>query len=205
MKKPNNESLPSPSHEHSLPPPFSPSSLPSENCEENTLPEEETRQKETIGPSPECMASLEEQIKRMQADFENYKRHKDEEWEQYRKYAGEKLLIELVAIQDNLERAIKAAQETKNLKALIEGLQLVLRQIQCTLMKEGVKEIPAVGCLFDPCVHQAVQKEICDEVPDETVTEEFQRGYSMGDRLLRPSLVKVSRKPHTVKLSKEEE
>lgn len=198
MKITGGESLPSPSHEHSLPPPSLPSSLLSENEEENALPEEETSQKETAGPGPECVASLDEQMKRMQADFENYKRRKEEEWEQYRKYAGEKLLIELVAIQDNLERAVKAAQETKNLKALIEGLQLVLRQIQCTLMKEGVKEIPAVGCLFDPCVHQAVQKEICDEVPDETITEEFQRGYAMGDRILRPSLVKVSRKPQAV-------
>ncbi len=195
MKKPGGEALPSPSHEHSLPP-ASPSFTEGEKDGSQTGPIEDKPSRENEAENHERQNILEEQLKRMQADFENYKRRKEEEWEQYRRYANEKLLIELVAIQDNLERAVKAAQETSNLKALIEGLQLVLRQIQCALMKEGVREIQAIGCRFDPSIHQAVQKEICCEVPDETITEEFQRGYTMGDRILRPSLVKVSRTPN---------
>jgi len=190
--------LPAPSGDRELAPPDK--EKVSSNLKENTDLISETEELSSpedliIQEKDKRIAELEEQQKRMQADFENYKKRKDEEWEEYRKYASEKLILEMVCIQDNLERALKAAQETNNLRSLIDGLQLVLRQIKCLLVNEGVNEIPALGCKFDPCLHQAVQREESKNVPDETVVEEYQRGYKIGDKILRPSLVKVSRHP----------
>ena len=93
---------------------------------------------------------------------------------------------------DNLERAIKAAKGAKSADGLIQGVDLTLKQLQGVLGKFGVQSIPTMGQPFDPSGHQAVATVPSSQVPDQHVVEEFQRGYRLHDRILRPAMVTVS-------------
>ncbi|HEY3998399.1 MAG TPA: nucleotide exchange factor GrpE [Candidatus Xenobia bacterium] len=136
---------------------------------------------------------LKEQIRRTQADFENYRRRQQNAQDEMRLLAKERILEAMLPLQDNLQRAVDAAKTTRNVDSLLEGLNLVLRQMRETFTKEGLVAITAQGALFDPNLHHAVTSEDRDDVPDQTVLEEFQKGYKLGERVLRPSLVKVAR------------
>ena len=129
------------------------------------------------------------------AEFTNYRRRSREELDQARRFASEDFIIRLLPILDNFDRAIKAAEEIGDFNALHGGVILILRQLQDLLEKEGVQPIEAVGQEFDPNVHEAVMREDTDDYPDNTIVEEFQRGYTLGDKVVRPSMVKVARKP----------
>ncbi len=127
------------------------------------------------------------------AEFTNFRRRSREELDQARRFASENFIIRLLPILDNFDRAIKAAEEIGDFNVLHGGVILILRQLQDLLEKEGVQPIEAVGQEFDPNVHEAVMREDTDDYPDNAVIEEFQRGYTMGDRVVRPSMVKVAR------------
>ena len=129
------------------------------------------------------------------AEFTNYRRRSREELDQARRFASEDFIIRLLPILDNFDRAIKAAEEIGDFNALHGGVILILRQLQDLLEKEGVQPIEAVGQQFDPNVHEAVMRADTDDYPDNTIVEEFQRGYTLGDKVVRPSMVKVARKP----------
>ncbi|HET6453515.1 MAG TPA: nucleotide exchange factor GrpE, partial [Armatimonadota bacterium] len=98
-------------------------------------------------------------------------------------------------VLDNFERAIKTAEEIKDYDALHGGVILILRQLRDILTKEGVKPIEAQGKLFDPNLHEAVMRLDSDEYTDGMIIEEFQTGYMIGDKVIRPSMVKVARPP----------
>lgn len=127
------------------------------------------------------------------AEYTNFRRRAKEELDQARKFGAEDFIIRLLPILDNFDRAIKAAEEIGDFNALHGGVVLTLRQLQDLLTREGVEPIEAVGQEFDPNLHEAVMREDTDEHPDNAVVEEFQRGYTMGDRVIRPSMVKVAR------------
>jgi molecular chaperone GrpE len=128
----------------------------------------------------------------LQAEFQNYRRRMTEEKASLDKFAGEKVIKELLPIVDNFERGLNAAKTTSNFDALVGGVSGVLKQMDALLQKSGVTPIEAVGKEFDPNLHEAIGMAEDSDLPANTVAEELQRGYLLHDRVLRPSLVKVS-------------
>ena len=129
------------------------------------------------------------------ADFQNYRRRQEEENRQNRQFANREMILALLPILDNFERALSAAEQSNSYEALVGGVALTLRQMQDFLKKNGVEAIEAVGREFDPNFHEAVMRVEDEQHPENTVVEELQRGYAMHDRVLRPSMVKVAAKP----------
>jgi molecular chaperone GrpE len=134
----------------------------------------------------------EKRLKYLQAEFQNFRRRKEEEQKDLQKFSNSELIRELLPVIDNFERALTAADRTKNFDALVAGVSGTLKQLQTFLQKAGVKSIEAVGKEFDPNFHEAIGHSDDAELPANTVAEEVQRGYTMHDRVLRPTLVKVS-------------
>lgn len=134
-----------------------------------------------------------DRLLRVSADFENYKKRSSREMEDFRKYANQSLLKEMLSVVDNLELAISSSKEDKNAdKNLIDGLNLTLNEILRVFEKFDVKPIEAQGQTFDPAYHEAVMREETDDYPENTVISEFQKGYLIHDRLLRPAMVVVA-------------
>ncbi|HEY3297994.1 MAG TPA: nucleotide exchange factor GrpE [Armatimonadota bacterium] len=129
------------------------------------------------------------------AEYNNFRRRTREELEQARKFGIEDFIIRLLPVLDNFERGIKAAEEIENYEALHGGVILILRQLRDALEKEGVKPIDAEGQEFDPNIHEAVMRVDTEDYPDNTVIEEFQKGYTLGDKVIRPSMVRVAKHP----------
>ena len=133
---------------------------------------------------------------RLAAEFENYKRVAQREQRDQIKFGNEQLLKELLPVVDNMERAIKAAQENNAAdSALTQGVDLTLKQLSGILAKFGVHEIETAGQAFDPASHQAVSHMPSDTVPRDYVIEEYQKGYRLHDRILRAAMVSVSAGP----------
>ncbi|MDO8683193.1 MAG: nucleotide exchange factor GrpE [Armatimonadota bacterium] len=126
------------------------------------------------------------------ADFANFKRRRQEEYETQVRFANQELILKLLPIVDNFERALQAAQDNRSFDALAEGVSLTLRQIYDLLNREGVQAIDAVGQEFDPMMHEAVMRVESDEYPENTVVEELEKGYTQNSRVIRPARVKVA-------------
>ena len=143
--------------------------------------------------------SLEEEIKvvqdrylRLAAEFENYKKRAQKDQAEYTKYALERLLRDLLPVLDNLQRALQHAQRLGGANGLIEGVELTCKQYLEVLSRFGVRPIPSVGLPFDPTVHQAVATvEPRGQAPN-TIVEEYEKGYYLHDRVLRPARVTVA-------------
>ena len=134
-----------------------------------------------------------DRLLRVSADFENYRKRSAREMEDFRKYANQTLLKEMLSVVDNLELAINSSNDRKKPdKNLIEGLNLTLNEILRVFEKFDVKPIQAQGQTFDPAFHEAVMREETDDFPENTVVSEFQKGYLIHDRLLRPAMVVVA-------------
>ena len=134
-----------------------------------------------------------DRLLRVSADFENYKKRSSREMEEFRKYANQSLLKEMLSVVDNLELAINSSSDGKNTdKTLIEGLNLTLNEILRVFEKFNVTPIEAQGKTFDPAFHEAVMREETDDYPENSVVSEFQKGYLIHDRLLRPAMVVVA-------------
>jgi molecular chaperone GrpE len=140
----------------------------------------------------EELQTLNDKYLRQAAEFDNYKRLAQRDQRDQIRFGNEQLLKELLPVVDNLERAIKAAKDAGSGEALIQGVDLTLKQLTGVLTKFGVQTIPTVGKIFDPSGHQAVASVPSDQIPDQHVVEEFQRGYRLHDRILRAAMVTVS-------------
>jgi molecular chaperone GrpE len=141
----------------------------------------------------EAQASY-DRLLRTTAEFENYKKRSARESQDFRKYANETLLKELLPVVDNLELAVKSAREEGNgQESLVDGIDLTLKEILRVLNKFGVQAVEALNQPFDPAFHQAVVGEESDKHPKNTVIQELQKGYTLHDRLLRPSMVVVAK------------
>ena len=134
------------------------------------------------------LTALKDQYQRMLAEYANYKRRTEQEKQQIGAFTKAELLGGLLTSLDNMEKAV-AAPAGEEYKA---GVDLVMRQFREALMALGLEEIPALGETFDPTVHHAVMREDADGVEPETVTQVFQTGYRVGERVLRPAMVKVA-------------
>lgn len=132
-------------------------------------------------------------LQRLQAEFDNYRKRTQKEKEETVKYAAERLIEALLPILDNFERAMTASQSHPDFAGFVQGMELILRQMQNVLTKEGLTAIEALGQPFDPNLHEAVLQVEAEDHPENTVVEELQKGYYLKEKVLRPSMVKVSR------------
>ena len=131
---------------------------------------------------------------RLAAEFDNFKKRASREKDEFRKYANESIIQELLPVADNLERAIQAIKDDDSVNDLVlEGISMTLKEILKVFEKFKVTPIEALGEPFDPAFHQAVLQEETDIHPENTVLNELQKGYTIHDRLLRPSMVVVSK------------
>ena len=144
-----------------------------------------------------------DRLLRISADFENYKKRSSREMEEFRKYANQSLLKEMLSVVDNLELAINSSKDgNKTDQTLIEGLNLTLNEILRVFEKFNVTPIEAQGKTFDPAYHEAVMREETDDYPENSVISEFQKGYLIHDRLLRPAMVVVAAPKTTTRKDK---
>jgi molecular chaperone GrpE len=130
---------------------------------------------------------------RKTAEFDNYRKRVDRERQSVSEAAAADLLTELLPLVDDLERALRADPGTEGADAYRRGVELIHRQLMDVLRKRGVRPIEAVGADFDPHYHQAVAHDAAEGRREGEVIEEFRRGYMLGDRLLRPAMVKVAK------------
>jgi len=136
-----------------------------------------------------------DRLLRMAADLENYKKRAVKEREEWTKFANEDLMKAILPFIDNLERAINHAEKVADTGVMIEGVRLTLQQILQTLNRFGLAPFESVGKAFDPARHEAMLVVESDQHEPNQVVEEFQKGYLLNDRLLRPATVSVSKLP----------
>jgi molecular chaperone GrpE len=166
------------------------------------LDEERQAKENEIGELKKKLEEKEKEIKehhdrllRLAADFENYKKRAAKEKEDWTKFANEDVIRAILPFIDNLERAVNHAQKVADTGVLIEGVRLTIQQILQTLNKFGLSSFQSVGKPFDPTVHEAMLVVKTDQHEPNQVVEEFQKGYFLNDRLLRPATVSVSKPP----------
>ncbi len=133
-----------------------------------------------------------ERFLRAAAELDNFRKRKEREVSDLRKYANQSLLRELLGVVDNLERALASSGENGKSEGLVEGVDMTLTELLKIFDQFGVKPIEALDKPFDPSIHEAVMQEPSDTVPANTVLKEFQKGYMLRERLLRPAMVVVS-------------
>ncbi|MBU4510003.1 nucleotide exchange factor GrpE [bacterium] len=129
---------------------------------------------------------------RLQADFDNYKKRQEKKQKEFIEFANERLISNLLTVLDNLERALDSAKNEENVKAIREGIDNTLKEFRNILNKEGVKPMQSIGHRFDPYRHEAVMRAETDKYSEDTVTEEFRKGYYIKSKVLRPAMVKVA-------------
>ena len=135
-----------------------------------------------------------DRLLRLSAEFENYKKRSAREIEEFRKFANQSLIKEMLSVVDNLELAMNSTNSHKAIdKDLLQGLEMTHSEILKVFEKFNVKPIDAKGQPFDPTFHEAVMQEETDDYAKNTVINEMQRGYMIHDRLLRPSMVVVAK------------
>ncbi|MBI2106995.1 nucleotide exchange factor GrpE [Candidatus Woesearchaeota archaeon] len=151
--------------------------------EENLdLPLEESNEKDK---SQEYL----DMLQRLKAEFENYMKRNEEERKEFVKYAKHDLILKLLSIKDDFERALESEKESEE---FAKGVEMIFKQLHKTLEEEGVKPIKSLGEKFDPYKHDVIGKVEHDKHED-VIVEEIKKGYMLKDKILRPSLVKVSK------------
>jgi molecular chaperone GrpE len=151
-------------------------------------------------PVPDPLSQAREEAQRLKdnwmrtaADFDNYRKRSRRELEDARRSGREDLLKELLPVFDNLERGMTSAKQANDVKAVVDGLQMILKQFESTLSKVGIQRVPTIGAPFDPMMHEAIQQVETSEHPPGTVVAEVQPGYLAGERLIRAAMVVVAK------------
>ena len=183
--------------EESHPTPTSENKLEESLSEADLLPQDKPSESSSAD-SQEKQAQEELQIyqdkyMRLAAEFENYKRRAQRDQSDAIRYANESLLKNLLSTLDNLERAIQCGKDAGASGSLLEGVELTHKQFLETVGKLGVRQVSSTGSLFDPSMHQAVAQVESETAEPNTVVEEFQKGYFLHDRILRPAMVTVAK------------
>lgn len=158
--------------------------------------EDETVALKEEGRTEAELAELNDKHLRLYAEFENYKKRVNKEREELVKYGNESLLYELLPVIDNLEMALKHSADNTS-EGLVKGVEITLREFQRTVEKFGLMPIPATGKPFDPAVHHAMSQVERPDTEEGTVVDELRKGYIYKERVLRPSMVTVSKKAET--------
>lgn len=152
------------------------------------------KKKDGIKEVKEQLAVEKDRVLRLSAEFENYKKRKQRESDEFKKFANEMVFKQLLTVVDNLERAISSTKENSDEKGLLEGVKLTHKEIIKLFETFNVKPVEADNQPFDPNFHQAVTQEETDDLPENTVSQVLQKGYLLHDRLIRPAMVIVSKK-----------
>lgn len=155
---------------------------------------EQIEQKENVEDLKKEIAELKDKYLRLYADFENYKRLSAKNKVELIKYSNEELVRELLSVIDHLELALQHSSNDEASLALAEGVQMTLKELKTTLEKFGLITIEALGKPFDPFFHHAISQVESEESDEDTVVSEFRKGYMLKDKVLRASLVGVSKK-----------
>jgi molecular chaperone GrpE len=132
------------------------------------------------------------QYLRTLAEFQNFRRRSEEQRLDISRYANSEIILGLLPVLDNFERALAASEKSQSFEALINGVTLTMRQIQDFLKKNGVEQIESVGKEFDPNLHEAIARVEDGEHPENTVVDEHVKGYMLHDRVIRPAQVRVA-------------
>lgn len=154
-----------------------------DNVEDITSKLEEKKLKEELD-------QMNDQYLRLQAEYTNYRRRTQQEKETIGLYANEKIMQELILVIDNMERALESFEDKED--AMYKGVDLVYKQLKDTLEKNGLEEIEAENQEFDPNLHLAVMQESVEGVEPDKVTMVLQKGYKLGNKVIRATMVKVS-------------
>jgi len=182
--------------------------------EDNTSPEKEVHEV-TEGMSAEQvpvdekerlakeLQEINDKYFRLYAEFANYKKRVHKDKEEILRYGNENLLSELLPVIDHLEMALQHASNDIS-SGLVQGVEITLKELKRTLEKFGLTAVEAMGKPFDPVVHHAMSQAERDDIDEMTVVEEFRKGYRLKDKVLRPSLVSVSKKPVSTKEDEED-
>jgi molecular chaperone GrpE len=138
---------------------------------------------------------LKDQLLRTAADFDNYRKRARKDVEEAERRAKEDVIREMLPVIDNLERAVQAAGGASDVASIIDGIKMVMRLFEDQSTRLGLSRVVAVGERFDPALHDAIQQVETDEHPPGTVMTEIVPGYRLGEKLVRPAMVVVARKP----------
>ena len=173
---------------------------PADLGEGETLAEEMVDREPDVDTLQRQLGETRDQLMRMAAEFDNYKKRMERERAKLLKYAGENILRELLTTLDNLDRALEqggavADDETNKLESMLQGLELTRKGLVATLERFGVEPLNSVGFTFNPDEHDALTMEASDEMPANHVLREFAKGYRFKDRVLRHAQVVVSSGP----------
>ena len=140
------------------------------------------------------IAQYHDQLLRMKAEFENFRKRVDREKRDYLAWGKEDIILKLIGLLDVFEQACQQASTTRNIEGVLQGLELLHREFDSFLKSEGVQQVPTKNEVFDPHVHEAISYVEVDEGDDNKIVEEFQRGYRFNNRIIRPAKVKVSKR-----------
>lgn len=135
---------------------------------------------------------LQQKLLRVQADFDNFRKRSKKERENDLKYKSQDIALELLPVVDNFERALQVEMEEEAARKLVEGMEMIYRQLLQALQNAGIEEIKAEGESFDPHYHQAVMQVKEEDKESNIVLEVLQKGYLLKDRVIRPAMVKVN-------------
>lgn len=168
-----------------------------ETAEAAPAADEEQAAEETASTDAKAeaaVAEMQQRYMRLQADFANFKKRTAGEKLQISEVVKMEVLQNVLPVVDNFERALQVPQDklTDELKSFVDGYEMIYKQLMTVLEKEGVVKIDAIGKPFDPNYHQAVMRVASDEYDNDVVVEVLQEGYLLGDKTLRPAMVKVA-------------
>lgn len=160
---------------------------------------EAVKDDQTINGQEQLIKEYQEQIRRTQADFENYKKRTEERMSIFIEEANSQLICSLLPVLDNLDRAVLAIEEHNDVKSLQEGITMIHRQFKEVLERAGINRIPTKDEIFEPERYEAVLYEESEDVPPLHILEEMRPGYMFKSKVLRPAMVKVAKEPNTIK------
>ena len=166
-----------------------------ENAEETENLSEEEKADESDDKSIKLQEELDElnnKYLRLAADFDNYRKRQVQEREALLKYGAEECMKKVIEVVDNFDRAMQSIEIIEDIDKMKETFFVLNKQLMDSLTKLGLEQIKSVGEKFDPNMHEAVMQTKTEEYPEETIIKELQKGYKMGDKVLRPAMVDVA-------------
>ena len=163
-----------------------------ENCEEQIISIPKAEYDELLLSRDNAAQALEKML-RIQADFENSRKRLERDKSDFIKYANDQIISQLIPFVDDFKRAIAAADQTNDFDVLHKGVEMILKHLLDLLKEKGITEIESIGKMFDPAFHEAMLQIETDEHPENTIVEEFQKGYLLNNRVLRVAKVKVAK------------
>ncbi|MFQ5763091.1 MAG: nucleotide exchange factor GrpE [Candidatus Bathyarchaeia archaeon] len=149
--------------------------------------------KEALQKEREKVEEYLNRLKYLQADFQNYQKRVQKEIGEASRLASEKLMVELLSVLDDLERAVGVGKKAEDKKLMLAGLEMVLKEFTDILKRQGLNPIEALGKPFNPALHEAVSQVETDEYEDDTITQELRKGYIFNNKVIRPSMVQVAK------------